>query len=143
MPWLLLLLGMDCAFILLLWLADIQALLALSSAIVLGTIILFSAVLTAVCLRDNRRQKAFLAFLNSPEDYPEQQLLRLSGAAESDMIRLLGAALRQNQQECSAPGIRTLRKIGFRSDKRCLGRTANKFAFALGLHTLRGQAPLR
>ena len=99
MPWLLLLLGMDCAFILLLWLADIQALLALSSAIVLGTIILFSAVLTAVCLRDNRRQKAFLAFLNSPEDYQEQQLLRLSGAAESDMIRLLGAALRQNQQE--------------------------------------------
>ena len=73
MPWLLLLLGMDCAFILLLWLADIQALLALSSAIVLGTIILFSAVLTAVCLRDNRRQKAFLAFLNSPEDYQEQQ----------------------------------------------------------------------
>ena len=99
MPWLLLLLGMDCAFILLLWLADIQALLALSSAIVLGTIILFSAVLTAVCLRENRRQKAFLAFLNTPEDYQEQQLLRLSGAAESDMIRLLGAALRQNQQE--------------------------------------------
>ena len=31
--------------------------------------------------------------------------------------------LRQNQQECSAPGIRTLRKIGFRSDKRCLGKT--------------------
>lgn len=62
MPWLLLLLGMDCAFILMLWLADIQALLALSSAIVLGTIILFSAVLTAVCLRENRRQKAFSGF---------------------------------------------------------------------------------
>ena len=49
MPWLLLLLGMDCAFILLLWLADIQALLALSSAIVLGTIILFSAGSPDLC----------------------------------------------------------------------------------------------
>ena len=62
MPWLLLLLGMDCAFILLLWLADIQALLALSSAIVLGTIILFSAVLTAVCLRITGGRRRFWLF---------------------------------------------------------------------------------
>lgn len=96
---LLLLLGMDCAFILLLWLADIQALLALSSAIVLGTIILFSAVLTAVCLRITGRRRFWL-FLNTPEDYQEQQLLRLSRAAESDMIRLLRRAA-PNQQNTS------------------------------------------
>lgn len=65
----------------------------------LGTLLLFSAVLSVVILRENRRQKAFLAFLHTPEEYQEEQLLRLSGAAEKDMIRILGAALRQKQEE--------------------------------------------
>ena len=41
MPWLLLLLGADCTFILLLWLADIKALQALAAFLVLGTLLLF------------------------------------------------------------------------------------------------------
>ena len=96
LPWLLLLLGTDGVFVLLLWLADIQALKAFAAFLVLGTLLLFSAVLSVVILRENRRQKAFL---NTPEEYQEEQLLRLSGAAEKDMIRILGAALRQKQEE--------------------------------------------
>lgn len=99
MPWLLLLLGADCTFILLLWLADIKALQALAAFLVLGTLLLFSAVLSVICLRENRRQKAFLAFLNTPEEYQEEQLLRLSGAAEKDMICFLGDLLRHKQEE--------------------------------------------
>lgn len=99
LPWLLLLLGTDGVFVLLLWLADIQALKAFAAFLVLGTLLLFSAVLSVVILRENRRQKAFLAFLHTPEEYQEEQLLRLSGAAEKDMIRILGAALRQKQEE--------------------------------------------
>ena len=95
LPWLLLLLGTDGVFVLLLWLADIQVLKAFAAFLVLGTLLLFSAVLSLVILRENRRQKAFLAFLNTPEEYQEEQLLRLSGAAEKDMIRIIGAALRQ------------------------------------------------
>ena len=99
LPWLLLLLGTDGVFVLLLWLADIQVLKAFAAFLVLGTLLLFSAVLSVIILRENRRQKAFLAFLNTPEEYQEEQLLRLSGAAEKDMICILGAALRQKQEE--------------------------------------------
>ena len=59
LPWLLLLLGTDGVFVLLLWLADIQALKAFAAFLVLGTLLLFSAVLSVVILRENRRQKAF------------------------------------------------------------------------------------
>ena len=58
LPWLLLLLGTDGVFVLLLWLADIQALKAFAAFLVLGTLLLFSAVLSLSLIHISNRSRA-------------------------------------------------------------------------------------
>lgn len=101
MPWLLLLLCTDMLGAVLLWLADVQAFHALTAVIFLASVLLFAAVCAGVRYRECKREKAFLSFLNSPDEYQEEELLRAVSAAQADPIRLLGRTLREKQYEYS------------------------------------------
>lgn len=93
-PWLVLLLAVDAFSSVLLWLADVRAFRALSLVILLVTVFLFVAVFGAAGYLAQKREQAFLAFIHNPDESCEETLLRLTGAAEKDSIRLLGAVLR-------------------------------------------------
>lgn len=101
MPWLLLLLCTDMLGAVLLWLADAQAFRALTAVIFLSSILLFAAVCAGIRYRERKREKAFLSFLNNPDEYQEELLLRAVSAAQADHIRLLGRTLREKQYEYS------------------------------------------
>ena len=95
-PWLLLLFGIDALAALLLWIADAQAFEAMVTVIVLITILLFSVLCGLLCFRELKKEKLFLAFLNSPDEYHEEQLLRALSGAQMDRVRLLAQALRDH-----------------------------------------------
>lgn len=96
-PWLVLLLGMDGFAALLLWLANVQSFLALSSVILLTTVLLFSVLLVVLRIQEEKRVQAFHTFLKNPDIYHEEALLKTLSAAQADAIRLLGAVLREHQ----------------------------------------------
>lgn len=101
LPWLLLLLGMDAFSSFLLWVADIEAFLALTAAILLASLLLFSAVGAVLIFRENNREKAFLSFLETPDEYNEELLLKSLGSAQAHAVRRLGATLRERQNACA------------------------------------------
>lgn len=100
LPWLLLLLGMDVFSSFLLWVVDSRAFPALSAAILLTSLLLFSAVSAVLACRGNSREKAFLAFLETPDEYQEELLLKSLGASQAHAVRLLGANLRERRDAC-------------------------------------------
>lgn len=101
LPWLLLLFGMDVFSSFLLWLADTEAFLALTAAILLASLLLFSAVSAILIFKENNREKAFLSFLETPDEYHEELLLKSLGSAQADAARRLGASLRERQNACN------------------------------------------
>ena len=100
LPWLLLLLGMDVFSSFLLWVVDSRAFPSLSAAILLTSLLLFSAVSAVLACRGNSREKAFLAFLETPDEYQEELLLKSLGASQAHAVRLLGANLRERRDAC-------------------------------------------
>ena len=98
LPWLWLLLGVDALAALLLWLADARAFAAMTAVIVLATVFLFAGVCAVLCARSKKRERAFTAFLTTPDAAHEQALCRLLSPAESRSAHLLGETLRAQQQ---------------------------------------------
>lgn len=96
-PWLLLLLGIDAFAALLLWLADAQAFYSMVIVLVLSTVLLFSLICWVIIHREQKKEEAFLAFLNNPEESHEELLLETVSLAQQESIRLLGKILRDNQ----------------------------------------------
>ncbi|MGE4353619.1 MAG: sensor histidine kinase [Oscillospiraceae bacterium] len=101
LPWLLLLLGVDGLAALFLWLADAEAFRVLVTVILLTTVLLFAAVLLVTDNLDQKKVRAFQAFLNNPDTCHEEELLKAVSASEADAVRLLGTALREKQLACS------------------------------------------
>ncbi len=99
MPWLTILLGVDGFAALLLWIADVEAFRVLVAVILLATIMMSSAVCGWLIMREKRRERAFLAFLDMPDEYHEEVLLKTVGIAQREAIRLLGAVLREKQRD--------------------------------------------
>lgn len=97
LPWLLLLLGVDVFAALLLWITDTQAFYSILLVIVLGTLLLFLAVCYALVRLGYRKKQAFLSFLDTPDEYHEEMLLKTVSSAEAQQIRLLGRMLRKKQ----------------------------------------------
>ena len=100
-PWLLLLLGVDGFSALLLWLADAEAFRALFGAVFLASVLLFALVCGVLTFREGRRQQAFLAFLDMPDEYHEEMLLKQVNAAQAYFVRRLAAMFREQQSACS------------------------------------------
>lgn len=96
-PWFVLLLAVDAFAALLLWLADIQALYSLITVILLFTILLFSLVCYVLVRIERKKEQAFLAFLDNPDEYHEELLRAAVSAAQRKYIRLLGKNLRYKE----------------------------------------------
>ena len=101
LPWLLLLLAVNGFAALLLWLADAAAFRALSASILLTSLLLFAAVLAVLGRIEDKKERAFREFINNPDEWREEALLKTVSASEAEAIRLLGDSLRQMRQTCS------------------------------------------
>ena len=98
-PWLLLLLAMDGFSALLLWIADAGAFRAMVLLIVIASILLFFTVCLVILRQENKKTKAFLAFLGNPDEYNEKMVLRLVGDAGAECVYILGESLRGKMKE--------------------------------------------
>lgn len=96
-PWLALLLAADAFAALLLWIADVQAFYAMTTVIFLTTFLLFSAICCTLVRVERKKEQAFSAFLDHPDEYHEELLLKTLSAAQHQSIRLLGGILREKQ----------------------------------------------
>ncbi len=100
LPWLLLLLGWDAFLILLLWLAEVQALRSLAAVILLATLFLFFFLCAILIRQSRKREQAFRDFLERPDSRREEQLCRLLPHAQSASVRQLGQALESREEAC-------------------------------------------
>lgn len=96
--WLLLVGIVDGMAALLLWLADVRAFGVLAGVIVLGSCLLFLAVLGGMYRKERRREQAFLAFLDMPDELREEEILRLVSPQERRMIERIREILQENQR---------------------------------------------
>lgn len=95
--WLILLLGTDVFGVMLLWLADLQALGRMIVVLVLFTLLLFTVVCFVLTLNDRKRERAFAEFLDNPDEYHEKLLAEAVNFSDRDRIHLLGETLREEQ----------------------------------------------
>lgn len=98
LPWLLLLLGVDAFAVLLLWIADVHAFYAAILAILLATVLLFFALCCVLIQLEQKRNQAFLAFLEDPEECLEELLSKMSSTIQKDAVRKLSKALQDKNQ---------------------------------------------
>lgn len=101
LPWLVLLLWLDLMSALLLWLSAADAFGILVPLIVMGTVLLFFIVAFILDRTEQRRGKAFHAFLKNPDLINEENLIRAVSASERESVRLLGTVLREKDAACS------------------------------------------
>ena len=101
LPWLVLLLWLDLMSALLLWLSAADAFGILVPLIVMGTVLLFFIVAFILDRTEQRRGKAFHAFLKNPDLINEENLIRAVSASERESVRLLGTVLRGKDAACS------------------------------------------
>lgn len=107
LPWLFLLLGTDAFGAFLLWLADVQAFSALTGVIVLTSFLFFFSLCGVLLFREQSREKAFLEFLDMPDEHHEEILSKAAGPAWRESVRLLGAVLREKESACNSLLART------------------------------------
>ncbi len=97
LPWLLLLLGMDCFFILLLWLSDAKEFGTLCGILMLASMLMFAAVLWILCRKEKQKRAAFEDFLSSPDAFHREKLTEIVSEEEKKSILLLASVLEQKQ----------------------------------------------
>jgi signal transduction histidine kinase len=97
--WLLLLLATDIFFCILLWIADVHALYALSMIILLLSLLLFLILLFVVIQHELKYQDAFRNYISSPTELNEETLIGLCSDSDKDLIRLLGKSMREKEYE--------------------------------------------
>lgn len=96
--WLLLPMGVNLLYGLALWLSDSDAFRRLWLTLTLFSVLLFTAALLLACRAEKRREAAFLAFLDHPDEISEARVVRLVGRQEAMLIRRIGLLLRENVQ---------------------------------------------
>ena len=101
LPWLTALLIVDGLAVLLLWLAAAEAFRALSAVVLLASLFLFGAVVRILIVRERSQMQDFEAFLQEPDEYHQQKLIKTLGGSGAEGVRLLGAVLRERQNACS------------------------------------------
>ena len=100
-PWLVLLLGIDGLSALLLWLSDSGAFSVLAPVMLLVTVFLFGAAAVVLGGLERKKQVAFRDFLEHPDQWHEENLVKTVSGSEADCVRLLGKALREKQLACA------------------------------------------
>lgn len=94
LPWLLLLFGVDGFAALLLWMIDAHAFMSLALLIFLVSVGLFAAIFIVLAYKEEKRKKAFGAFLNQPDEVNEEKLLRYTTYSDQEDIKQLALILR-------------------------------------------------
>lgn len=94
---LVLVLGADGFFILLLWLAEARQLWTLVRLIVLASLLLLGGSLLVTYNQEQKRERLFRAFLTAPDQYSEERLLAAVGKKERSALHLLASVLRERQ----------------------------------------------
>ncbi len=97
LPWLLLLFLVDAFTALLMWIMDAEAFFSVAFVILLFTALLFFCVSFVLVRYDKKREQAFLAFLENPDEYRQEELLGLVSLTQGDGIRALGEILRKKE----------------------------------------------
>lgn len=100
-PWFLLILGIDGVSALLLWLADLEAFRVLAPLMLLMTVMLFAVIVFVLQRAEKKKEQALFDFLNSPDEWHEENLLKAAGTSDEAWIRMLGTVLRKRQNECA------------------------------------------
>ena len=96
-PWLLLLFGVNIFYAVLLWAADMDAFYAMAAVILLAVILMFSAICCVLIHLEQKREQIFYDFLDTPDEYHEERLLKAVVPVQGEAIRLLGRHLRGQQ----------------------------------------------
>ncbi len=100
-PWLLLFFGIDGFAVLLLWISNTAAFFALAGFIVLTTALSFLAICLVLCRLEEKKEMAFRAFLDNPEEAHEKILIKTLRYAHKDAINQLGQTLRSQKNAYS------------------------------------------
>ena len=100
LPWLLFLAAMDAVWALLLWLSEAGAFFVMAPLILLLTALAAAGLVLALDHREKKKEQAFEEFLDHPDKWQEEHLIRAAGMAQSDSIRKLAGALRAWQDTC-------------------------------------------
>ena len=96
-PWITLLLCVDGFAALMLWIADVQAFFSLLIVIILASALLFSATAGFLLFQEKKRRRAFVRFLQNPDEYNEERICRLLSASERELIRMTGEVMRKQR----------------------------------------------
>lgn len=94
---LVLVLGADGFFVLLLWLSEARQLWTLVRLLLLASLLLLGGSLLVTHYREEKRSRLFRAFLTSPDPYNEERLLAAVGTKEREALLLLSSVLREQQ----------------------------------------------
>lgn len=97
LPQVVLLIGVDGFFVLLLWLSEAKQLPTLVGLLVLASLIFFVGRMSALHIRRKKRAGLFRAFLSNPDRYSEEKLLAAVPEHQRPALRLLGSVLREQQ----------------------------------------------
>jgi len=97
LPLLLLLFLVDAFTALLMWIMDAEAFFSVAFVILLFTALLFFCVSFVLVRYDKKIEQAFLAFLENPDEYRQEELLGLVSLTQGDGIRALGEILRKKE----------------------------------------------
>ncbi|RRD95476.1 sensor histidine kinase [Clostridiales bacterium COT073_COT-073] len=99
LPWLLLLFGVECLSAVFLWLADVKAFQAMIGVMAVSGILIFGLIGFWLYRLEQKKEKAWFAFLENPDKKQEQKLLYLYDEAGKMRIHALAETLRQKERE--------------------------------------------
>lgn len=97
LPWLILMLGINAMSALLLWLSAAEAFGVLVPLIILATVLLYFATGSVLLHAEQKKEKAFFAFLDHPDPLNEERLLHAVSVSEQKYVRMLGSVLREKE----------------------------------------------
>lgn len=97
--WLLLLLAMDCFFVLLFWLSDAKAFEALVGFIFLASLVFYSAIALVLYFKEQNKQRLFQSFLTESDTINTKKLIEAVSELERDQLYLLISTLEKKQNQ--------------------------------------------
>lgn len=106
LPGLQMLLEIDGAAALILWLADLDAFRILLPLFLTVTFVIFGVHTWGMEQTRRKRHEAYLEFLASPDEWQEENLIRIA-PADRELIRTMGTLLRDHQEKCSLAAAET------------------------------------
>lgn len=94
--WIIVILILNFIFGVLLWLSNDKAFGYIFPTMIIGSVILYCAIAFILYKNDLKREEAICIFLNEPTINKENQIINLFNYEEDNIIRKIGAILREN-----------------------------------------------